>query len=89
MGTNAAAAHAVAVPYLKLWGLVVGGWQLGRAAVIAAKRRAEATGDATFLQAKITTARFYADALLPEASALARTVTESGESTLALPAEQF
>ena len=29
------AAHAGAVPYLKLWGIVAGGWQLGRAALIA------------------------------------------------------
>jgi acyl-CoA dehydrogenase len=89
VGANPATAHAVAVPYLRLWGLVAGAWQLGRAALIAAGRRAEGAGDPQFLQAKITTARFYAEALLPQASALAHTVTESGESTMALPAEQL
>jgi len=89
VGTNPAAAYAVAVPYLRLWGLVAGGWQLGRAALIAARQRAEGVGDPQFLQAKITTARFYAEALLPQASALTHTVTESGESTMALPAEQL
>ncbi len=89
VGTNPPAAYAVAVPYLRLWGLVAGGWQLGRAALISAKHRAEGVGDPQFLQAKIATARFYAEALLPQASALARTVTESGESTMALAAEQF
>jgi alkylation response protein AidB-like acyl-CoA dehydrogenase len=89
VGVNPAAAHAVAVPYLKLWGLVVGGWQLGRGALVAAKRRAEGAGDPHFLQAKIATARFYAEALLPQAAALARSVTESGESTMALPAAQL
>jgi hypothetical protein len=88
-GVNPAAAHAVAVPYLRLWGLVVGGWQLARGAHVAAKRRAEGAGDPRFLQAKIATAQFYAEALLPQASALARAVTESGESTMALAAEQF
>ena len=32
------AAHAAAVPYLKLWGLAAGGWQMGRAALAAARR---------------------------------------------------
>jgi alkylation response protein AidB-like acyl-CoA dehydrogenase len=89
MGTNPAAAHAVAVPYLRLWGLAAGGWQLGRGALIAAQRRAGGAGDPQFMQAKVATARFYAEALLPQASALADTVIGSGESTLALAADQF
>jgi hypothetical protein len=89
MGTNPAAAHAVAVPYLRLWGLAAGGWQLGRAALIAVQRRAEGAGDSQFMQAKVATARFYAEGLLPQVAALARAVTESGESTLALADDQF
>ena len=50
-------------------------------------RRATATRD--FLRAKIATARFYADALLPQASALAHTIVHGGESALALAAEEF
>ena len=88
-GANTRAAHAGAVPYLELWGTVVGGWQLGRAALIAARHLKEGTGDARFLFAKIHTARFYADYLLPRAAALSHTVTEGGESALALAAEQF
>ena len=34
-GTQPRAAHAGAVAYLELWGLVAGGWQMGRAALIA------------------------------------------------------
>jgi len=88
-GTNPRAAHAVAVPYLKLWGLVLGGWQLGRGALAAATHLAAGSGNASFLNAKIATARFYADALLPQASSLAQAVTGAGESVLALAAEQF
>ena len=88
-GANPSAAYAVAVPYLRMWGLVTGGWQLGRGALIAAKKLAEGSGDLQFLSAKIHTARFYAEALLPQAAALAKTVTESGEATIALTAEQF
>src|SRR5207245_2404121 len=79
--------HAGAVPYLELWGLVAGGWQMGRAALIAARHLAEGSGDARFMTAKIQTARFYADCLLPRATSLARTITEGSESALAVAAE--
>ena len=88
-GAQVRAAHAAAVPYLELWGTVAGGWQLGRAALAAAKQLAAGTGDAGFLRAKIVTTRFYADAILPQASSLAVTVAQAGDSTLALAAEQF
>ena len=88
-GANTRAAHAGAVPYLELWGLVTGGWQLGRAALVAARYLAEGTGDARFMKAKIQTARFYADCLLPRATSLARTITGGGDSVLAVAAEQF
>jgi alkylation response protein AidB-like acyl-CoA dehydrogenase len=88
-GEKTRAAHAGAVPYLKLWGLLTGGWQMGRAALIAARHLADGAGDARFLSAKIHTARFYADCLMPQAAALARTVTQGGEAVLAIPAEQF
>ena len=88
-GDNPRAAHAGAVPYLKLWGLVAGGWQMGRAALIAGKHLHDGTGDARFLSAKIHSARFYADCLMPQAAGLVRTITEGGDSVLAIPAEQF
>jgi alkylation response protein AidB-like acyl-CoA dehydrogenase len=86
---NPRAAHAVAVPYLMLWGVVVGGWQLGRGALVAAKHLGAGTRDARFLSAKIATALFYAESVLPRAAGLVRVVTESGEATLALAADQF
>ena len=83
-GANTRVAHAGAVPYLELWGIVAGGWQLGRAALVAAGHLKQGTGDARFLSAKIETARFYADTMLPRAAALSHTITEGGESALAL-----
>ena len=82
-------AHAGAVAYLRLWGTVVGGWQLARGAKIAAERLAAGVGDAAFLRAKIATARFYADALLPSVDAHYPLATGGGEAALALAAEQF
>jgi 3-(methylthio)propanoyl-CoA dehydrogenase len=88
-GKNVRAAHAAAVPYLKLWGLLVGGWQLGRGALVASERLSSGAGDDDFLRAKITTARFYAEALLPQAEALAQSITEGSDAALALTADQF
>ena len=83
------ATHAVAVPYLRMWGCAAGGWQLGRAALVAAGHLAGGVGDARFLSAKIRTARFYAEALLPQTAALAQAVMHSGDAALALPSEQL
>ena len=88
-GKNIRSAHAGAVPYLHLWGLLAGGWQMGWAALIAADHLAAGDGDGRFLRAKIDTARFYADCLLPQAAGLAHAVIYGGESVLALPAEAF
>ena len=65
-----AAAAAAATPYLALLGTVAGGWLLARSAVVA-DVRAEADGDA-FYRAKVETARFYAECVLPRAASLKR-----------------
>ncbi|HEY4138749.1 MAG TPA: acyl-CoA dehydrogenase [Casimicrobiaceae bacterium] len=88
-GSNVRIAHAAAVPYLKVWGLVCGGWQLGRGALVATERLSTGEGDADFLRAKVTTARFYAEALLPQAEALAQSITGGSDAALALTADQF
>ena len=83
------AAAAVAVPYLKLFGTVAGGWLMARAALAAQVRISEPEADRPFLQAKQATARFYIEHLLPQASALAQTVTAGAESTLAIDPAVF
>ncbi len=83
------AAHAGAVAYLRVWGLVAGGWQLGRAALAASRRLQEGKGDPAFLNAKIATARYYAVCLLPQADGYAHTLMEGGDATLALAADAF
>jgi len=88
-GTNPRAAHASSVPYLKLWGLCAGGWQMGRAALVATEKLKSDAGDVAFLRAKIATARFYAECLLPQADAHSQAVVGGSASVLAIPAEQF
>ena len=88
-GAHPREAHAGAVAYLRLWGLVAGGWQLGRSALIAARHLHDGVGDARFLRAKIVTARYYAECLLPQAHACLQTLVEGGEAAVAMPVESF
>ncbi|MGA0115284.1 MAG: acyl-CoA dehydrogenase [Burkholderiales bacterium] len=78
------AVAAVAVPYLKLFGTVAGGWMMARAALIALERGGTPGADRGFLDAKLASARFYLEHLLPQAGALAQTVIAGAPSTLAL-----
>jgi acyl-CoA dehydrogenase len=66
-GSSPPAALAVAVPYLKLCGCVLGGWLAARGALRAATRLAAGDPDADFLRGKLQGARFYADQVLPQA----------------------
>ena len=83
------AVHAGSVPFLKLMGVVCGGWQMARAALVAQKRLTEKSGDATFYQAKIGTARFYADHILAQAPGLCNAVMHGAAGVMALSEEQF
>ena len=70
-----AAVAAGAVPYLRLLGVVTGGWLMARAA-LASEKRLAAGEDDPFLTEKLVSARFYADQILVQAQALADTVTQ-------------
>jgi len=79
-----AAVAAGSVYVLKLMGITLGGWMLARAAQIASRQLADGQGDAEFLKAKVLTARFFADHILAQATALASAATRGAESVLAV-----
>ncbi len=78
------AMFAGSVPYLMLWGYTAGGWMMGKAALVAAKKP-----DDEFYAAKLVTARYYAEHVLPKTSALAHEIQHGGPSTMALTEDQF
>jgi len=80
---------AGAGPFLELAGIVFGGAQLARAALIAEKKLSGGKGDAAFLRAKITTARHFADHYLTMAPALRDIVTDGAASVLAIADDEF
>ncbi len=82
------AVFAGSVPYLMLAGNVMAGWQLARSLLVAEKAIA-AGEDVAFMQAKITTARFYADHLLSKAGGLRDSIVDGADSVTALPLDAF
>jgi alkylation response protein AidB-like acyl-CoA dehydrogenase len=86
-GKDMVATFAGAVPFLKLMGVVAGGWQMARAALAAEKNLG--SGDKAFLEAKIATARFYSDHVLVQASGLRDTVVKGSAAVMAVPEESM
>ena len=89
MKSDIKAVFAGSVPYLKLAGIVLGGWQMGRAALLAAEKLSQGDADSAFYQAKISTARFFAEHYLVQASGLRTSIVVGSVGTLALSEHQF
>jgi hypothetical protein len=83
------AVYLAAFDYLMLAGTVIGAWQMGRAAEIAHGKLAGKEGDADFYKAKIITARFYAEQILPRSAAYLDAATSDSSAAMDLPEEQF
>ncbi|WP_213769045.1 acyl-CoA dehydrogenase [Caballeronia sp. dw_19] len=82
------AVFAGSVPYLKLAGIVLGGWQMARALLVASDKRGE---DEAFYGAKIATAQFFAEHILSQAPGIEASVVSANgqEGYLALSEDQF
>ena len=83
------AAFAGSVPYLMLAGNLMAGWQMARSLVIAEDQLAQGDGDASFLQAKVVTARFYAEHILSKAPGIRDAIVEGADSVNGLALEAF
>jgi len=83
------AVYAGSVPYLLLAGNLMAGWQMARALLVAEERLAESAGDIAFMQAKVVTARFYAEHILSKVPGTRDAILEGGDSVNALAIESF
>jgi acyl-CoA dehydrogenase len=88
IGRDPDAALGASVNYMMLTGYVCGGWQMARAALVA-RARLNAGEDEDFCRAKIATARFYAEQILPKANALLTAVKSGASTALVLEEAQF
>jgi alkylation response protein AidB-like acyl-CoA dehydrogenase len=77
---------AVAVNFLMAAGTILGGWLLAKGALIAKQKMAE---DEAFYSAKVVTARFYAQQIMPRAAAHVKAAQSGSDMTMALSEDQF
>jgi alkylation response protein AidB-like acyl-CoA dehydrogenase len=85
---NVRAVAVGAVPFLRLMGIVSGGWMMARAALVAHGKIAAGDAD-LFFPAKIATAYFYAEHVMVAAAGLAQEVVRGGASALTLDEVMF
>jgi alkylation response protein AidB-like acyl-CoA dehydrogenase len=83
------AAGAVAVNLLMLMGTVVGGWQLARGAYVAQEKLDAGSHDVGFYRAKLATARFYAEQVMPRVRTYLAVVLSGSDAVMALDEAQF
>ena len=86
---DAEEAGAAASEYLRLFGLVALGFMWTRMAVLAASRLPAADGDAGFYAAKLTTARFYMERILPQTGSLLAAIRSGKDAMMALEDTAF
>src|SRR3954452_20446796 len=82
-------AGAAAYSYMTLMGVVCLGLMWLRMAKASAAALADGVEDKAFHEAKLVTARFFAERVMPETGALRRKIEAGAESLMALPAEAF
>ena len=82
-------AGAAAVPYMHILGIVSVGLMWLRMAKAASAALAGDAADKGYYEAKLVTARFYGERMLPDAGALRRKIEGGADSLMALPVEAF
>jgi alkylation response protein AidB-like acyl-CoA dehydrogenase len=82
-------AGAAATDYLRLIGLVAMGYMFVKSAKIAAEKAPTANGDQAFYEAKIASARFFVDRILPQTTALFLAIKSGKASMMALGEDAF
>lgn len=80
---------AGASPYLRLFGIVTGGYLLTKGAVASLERLDEGADAAEFYGARIAVAKFYAGHILSQAAGLSGAITAGEDSMYALSSEQM
>jgi len=89
LGTQPNDAAAGAAPFLRLAGIVIGGYYLARSAQVAQQLLDAGDGDADFLNDKIATSLFYGEQILPTAGGLVPTITQGADLFFAIPNERM
>jgi alkylation response protein AidB-like acyl-CoA dehydrogenase len=87
--TNPDNAGGGATAYMHMTGVVALGLMWLRMAVAAQAALDAGTDDKAFMEAKLITARFFAERIMPEAGALRRKLEAGADSLMAMPVDSF
>src|SRR5690606_22310135 len=82
-------AGAASTDYMHLTGLVALGYMWGRMAKVSNEALAGTGGDKEFYEAKLVTARYFMERLMPQTAAHLARISAGSESMMALPADAF
>jgi len=82
-------AGSVSVNFMMLLGYLCGGWVMGQSALKAVQMLEAGESDDAFLRAKMLTARFYIEHLLPRVDSCLASVMAGSGSIMSLEVEQF
>jgi hypothetical protein len=82
-------AGAASVDYLRMFGIVVIGYLWTRQAKAAQAKLAAKAGNAAFYEAKLATARFWMERMLPETAALGERIKAGADGLMLLDAASF
>jgi len=88
-GSDRDLAGSASFNFLMLFGYLCGGWLMAREALQARALSEAGEGDSSFLGAKMTTARFYCEHLLPRTQSYLAAVLAGSDSIMALTVDQF
>jgi hypothetical protein len=82
-------AGTASVNFLMLFGYLTGGWLVAKGALQAQQVLNTGEGDRDFLHAKLISAKFYSEHLLPRTAAYLAAIKAGSDSTMAMPETQF
>ncbi|MEM9287120.1 MAG: acyl-CoA dehydrogenase [Pseudomonadota bacterium] len=80
---------AGATPFLRMFGVIFGGYLLAVEAKAAKALLEKGEGNPSFLEAKLNTAQFYAEQIMPQGTALLGPITRGAATLYAISEEQF
>ncbi|WP_299178800.1 acyl-CoA dehydrogenase C-terminal domain-containing protein [uncultured Neptuniibacter sp.] len=86
---DAAAAGSISVNFMMMFGYICGGWVMGQSALKAQALLDAGNGDPEFLTAKLATAQFFSEHLLPRVKANLASIQAGSASIMALNEDQF
>jgi len=87
--TDKSAAGSVSVNFMMMFGYICGAWMMAKSAIKSQQKIDSGEGESEFFKAKLVTAQFYFDHLLPRIQTNMAIIQAGSDSIMSLPEDQF